>query len=128
MTFSYDPTTDVGRCRRTLPDRVEASAVFTDEEWASFLADEGDWRRATALALETVASDTAATLRVTETLGLRVDGAKASDALLKRAAELRKQAAAAVASDEAPFDVAELVYDEFTYRERLGAELLRSAP
>lgn len=126
MTFTYtDLSTDAQKVRLLVPDRVEATAVFSDEEIAAFLALEGGVYRAAALALETIAADTAMTLRVTETLGLKVDGARASDALLKRAAELRKRADEAGSQDGALWDIAELVVDPFSYRERLGAELLR---
>lgn len=126
MNFTYDPTTDVGRMRRTIPDRDAATAIFSDDELASFLADETGWRRASALALETIAADTVMTLRVTDVLGLRVDGARASDAILKRATALREQADTADAS-EGVFDWAEMVYGAFGAQERIDAELLRGA-
>lgn len=125
MSFTYDLTTDIGMVRLLVPDRDQAVPVFQDEEIAAFLSLEGGVYRAAAMALETVASDTAATLRVTRTLGLEVDGAKASDALLKRATALRGQAESA---DQASglFDVAEFAVDDFSTREILRNAALRS--
>ena len=127
MTVSYDLATNVGKVRLLIPDRDQATPVFQDEEITALLGLEGGVHRAAALGLETIASDTAATLRVTRTLGLDVDGAKASDALLKRAAELRKQADDADARDGGLFDWAEFGVDDFSIRERLRNQALREA-
>lgn len=126
MAFTYDPTTDVGKIRLMIPDRVENVAVFQDDYITAFRAIEGDNRRAAALALETIASDTAATLRVTKVLGLSFDGAKTSDALLKRAAMLREQADADDAEAGGLFDWAEWGVTDFAVRDRLDAEWLRA--
>lgn len=133
MSYTYDPTNDNGRVRLLIPDRVEADAVYSDEEIAAFLALESGVYRAAALAVETIASDTAMTLRYTQTVGLTVDGTKASAELLKRAERLRTQADAADAAAEAAaeggaFDWAEMVVDPFSYRERVVAERLRGSP
>lgn len=131
MSATYNVSTDIGKVRLLIPDRVLTDAVFQDDEISAFLSMEGDSvHRAAALGLETIASDTAATLRVTNLLGFyNVDGARASDALLKRAAELRKQADAQDAREGDLFDWADMVYpgDANSRRERLYAERLRSA-
>jgi hypothetical protein len=126
MSFTYDLTTDVGKVRLLIPDRAEATAVFDDAEIEGFLAIESGVRRAAALALETIASDTAATLRVTKTLGLEVDGTRASAELLKRAASLRAQANDADAADGGLFDIAEFAIPPFGTREVLANDLLRT--
>ena len=127
MAFSYDPTTDVGKVRLLIPDRDGTAPLFQDAELSAFLTMAGNAHRAAALALETAAADLALTLRVTDILGLRIDGARASDALLKRAAALRAQADEADARDGDLFDWAEMAVDPFSARERLWAEALRSA-
>lgn len=131
MAFTYDLATDVGKVRLLVPDRDAAYPAFQDGDLTALLSLEGDVRRAAALALETIAADTVMTLRVTTTLGLTVDGAKASDAILKRAATLRTQAdaidAAAVAADvDGLFDIAEWVVDPFSRREHAYNDALRS--
>lgn len=126
MTFTYDPTTDIGRVRRTIPDKDNNEDTFwTDEEIQSFINDEGDWRRAAALALETMASDSALVMQLIHVQDLRTDGASVSNALLKRAQMLRQQANDSDANDEGGFEIAELVYDDFSYRERIRKQLLR---
>src|SRR5690554_1779198 len=77
-----------------IPDRrTDGNHLFEDDEIAAFLSLEGgDVRRATALALETAASNEALVSKVIWLMDLKTDGAKVSDALLKRAAQLREQA------------------------------------
>lgn len=126
MAFTYDVSTDRGRVRMLIPDSSTSSYVFEDAEIDAFLSLEGDdVRRAAALALETIASNEALTLKVIRILDLQTDGAKTSDALLKRAALLRGQADAAEAASGDLFDWGEMVFDDFSARERLAAQYLR---
>lgn len=129
MAFSYNLATDTGKVRLLIPDSQSASYVFEDEEIAAFLEMESGVRRAAAAALETIASNEALVLKSIKLLDLSTDGAKTADALLKRAATLRKQAddadeAAELAAGGA-FDIAEMVVDPFTARERLLNQSLR---
>ncbi len=123
MSYTYDLTTDVGRVRLMIPDRIEAEHVFEDEELEAFLALEGTIKAATALALETIASDHAMVLKVVRLLDLQTDGARVSDALLKRAAQLRAQNEAE--NVDGLFDWAEMTVNDFAARERLWKEALR---
>lgn len=131
MAFTFNVTTDVGKVRLLVPDRVADEPIFEDEEIEAFLAlEDDDVRRAAALALETIASDQAYTLKVIRSLDTQTDGAKVSDALLKRAAQLRSQADKADADAEAAedgglFDIAEMPTTAFAYRERLVKEAQR---
>jgi hypothetical protein len=128
MTVTYDPTTPIGFTRLLIPDRVIANAVYTDEEISAFLlAELATPKRAAALALETLAADRAMVLQVIRTNGLSTDGAKLSDALLKRAGLLRTQAT----TEEGylpggTFDYAEEVNGNFSYKERMWDEIMRS--
>lgn len=95
MPFTYLPSTPAGKVRLLIPDTNPAAYVFDDEEVATFLEiEDGRVKRAAALALETMASNEAYTQKVIKLLDLSTDGAKVSDALLKRAGELRTQDAA----------------------------------
>lgn len=129
MAFDVDLSTDVGKCRLLIPDRVEAEAIFQDEEITAFLALENSViKRASALALETIASDEALVLKVLKLGDDQTDGAKLSDALLKRAGLLRQQASfeiADVEDGEGLFDIAEEIYDNFGRREHRWNEVLR---
>ena len=128
MSFTYDLSTDTGKVRAVIPDRTAATAVFSDEEIAVFLAMEGGVFRAAALALETAGADTVLTQGVVRSLDVDLDGAAASRELRQRAVRLREQADAADARSGALFDIAEWVApgDDFAARERIDAELLRS--
>jgi hypothetical protein len=125
MTFSYDLTTDVGKIRLLIPDRTTATAFFTDEELTAMLSLEGDVRRAAALALETMASDEAYVQKVIKVLDLQTNGAATAKELRERAAALRAQAAEAELASDPGFDVAEMVVDDFSYRQRLANEIER---
>jgi hypothetical protein len=127
MAFTFDVTADAGRVRLLIPDRSATEYLFDDDEIAALLALEGgNVRRAAALGLETAASDQALTLKVIRLLDLSTDGAKTSDALLKRAGELRRQAdVAEMAEAGGAFDVAEWVPNDFAWRERVWNEALR---
>ena len=125
MAFTFDISTDLGKVRLLIPDRVEDTPIFEDDEILALLSIEDGVKRTTALALETIASDNAMTLKVIRLLDLSTDGAKTSDAILKRAQLLRDQAEIADESDDGGFDIAEMVNDDFSYREKVVKELIR---
>ena len=116
--FSYDVSSERGRVRLLIGDTNVESEIFSDREVDAFLAIEGSIRTAAALALETMASGDAYTLKVITLLDLRTDGAATAAALMKRAAALRaQQAVAELAEEGGAFDVAEWVVDDFSTRE-----------
>lgn len=129
MAFTYSLATDAGKVRLLIPDNNASAYVFEDDEIDAFLSlENSNTRRATALALETIASNEALTLKVIKLLDLQTDGAKTSDALLKRSALLRKQADDAdAATDGGSWDIAEWTVSEFAARERLTNQWLRGA-
>jgi len=126
MGFTYELSADSGRVRLLVPDNDSANYIFDDDEIDAFLALEGDVRRAAALALETIASNEALTLKVIRLLDVQTDGRAVSDALLKRAAALRKQADDTDMAAGGAFDVAEMVFDDFSWRERWINQTLRA--
>ena len=123
MSFSYVLGTDVGTIRLLIPDRVDAGHIFEDDELEGYMTLEGDVRSAAACALETIASDQALVLKVMRLLDVQTDGARVSDALLKRAALLREQAEKSAAGGS--FDWAEYVPNDFAARERIYNQALR---
>ena len=126
MSATYVLTSDVGKFRAIFPDTDLSSPLFQDEEIQVFLDLEGDLRRARARGLERAASDLVLTLRVTKVLGLEVNGVSAGQELRLEAAAEREKAAEAEARDKPMFDWAEMALDDFSARERIAAELLRS--
>lgn len=93
MAFTYDPETPRGLVRLLLTDIDSATGVFTDAEIDAFLTLEGDnVKRAAAQAIDTNADNEVLASKVLKDHQLTTDGAKAADALHKRAAALRAQA------------------------------------
>lgn len=126
MAFTYVLTTNVGKVRAIVPDSKVATYLFEDDEIEAFLALEGNSvKRGAALALETIASNEALVLKVIKTLDISTDGAKVSDALLKRAVGLREQTDKDDMDAGGSFEIAEMVVDPFTRRERTYNQILR---
>lgn len=125
MTYTYDLSTNVGKVRLLIPDKVETDAFFTDEELTGMLSIENGIKRVAALCIETLASDSALVMQVIKVHQLQSDGASVARALLNRAALLRKQADDDDANDDASFDIASFVLNDFTYRDTIYNEALR---
>lgn len=127
MTFSYEPSTELGQVRLLIPDKDEGHVIFQDEEIQVFLdMNDTSPRRAAAEALETIASDQAMVLKVISLLDLRTDGVSLAKELRERASRLRELAAQADAEDEALFDWAETADNAFQKRERVWKQAQRN--
>jgi hypothetical protein len=112
-----------------IPDR--AGEFFSDEEIAAFLDMTGDdVRYAAADALDTIASDQALVVKAVKILDLQTDGPATAESLMKRADKLRAQADAEAAAEEEEagdlFDYSEMVFNEFTKRERVMKQAERN--
>lgn len=124
--MAIDYTTAAGQVRLLIPDTDDSGYIFEAEQISAFLVLEGDnVFRAAALALETIASDQVLVLKVMRTLDVQTDGAKASDALLKRAAGLRARADDDPDDVDDDFAVAEFADPVFGYRQRMHRQFLR---
>lgn len=120
MSFYYDPATTAGQVRLLITDTDVHNPIFTDEEIDAFLLmEESNVRRSAAMALDTIATNEALTLKVIRVLDITTDGAKLADSLMTRAAALRAQADREEDADGGGFDIAEMVVDDFTARQRL---------
>ena len=96
------------KVRLLITDTDREHEIFTNIEIDAFLdMEEDDIRGAAALALETIATNEALTLKVIKLLDLQTDGAKLAETLMKRAEKLREQSDAA---DE-EFDIYTVVDD-----------------
>lgn len=127
MSFTYEPTTNIGRVRRTIPDKVELEAFWSDEEIQSFLNDEGgDWRRACALALETMASDNLLVMKVIRVQDVETNTDRMAKLLMDRAKNLRELSAIEDSTTGDSFEVAEVVVTDWQFRERVYNQALRS--
>jgi hypothetical protein len=126
--FTYDVTTDRGRVRLLITDRDAANEIFNDNEIDAFLAlMDNNVFRAAAIALFQIAASEALLLKVIKLLELTTDGARVADSLRGLALEYQEKADLAEAGEVGgAFDYAEMVYDEFSFRERLAKEALRA--
>lgn len=122
MSFTYDITTEIGKVRALIPDTDSSSHAFEDDE-IQFYLDESDADRklAAALACEVLASNKAKLAKVIDVLDVKVDTTKAAELLFKRSQALREQA-----EESGDFEIAEMVYDAPSARERIAKERLRS--
>lgn len=125
MSFTYIPSTDIGKVRMVLPDKVQEDAFFSDEEIETLIEIEGGWRKATALALESIASDSSMVLQVIKVQNITTDGASVTRALLSRAALLRKQAEEDESSVNGGFEIIEMIPDNFSYRQKIYSDAIR---
>lgn len=127
MAFTYDLTTDIGKVRLLIPDRTETPLYFFEDDEITYLltAEGSNIKRATALGLETMASDEAYVQKMIKLMDLTTNGPAVSEELRARAASLRKQADDEDAATTAEFDIAEWVVNDFSFRERVDKEALR---
>lgn len=129
MTFTYDPSTTTGAIRMLVPgEQVESTAAFTDEELAAILtlSSVGNVvELAAATAMERIAADQLLLLKKVKVDVITVEGDSVSDAFLRLAGRLRGAYESGGSADE-DIQIAELVYDDLTYSERLANEELRA--
>jgi hypothetical protein len=122
MSYTYDPTTAIGQIRLISFDSDSMNVQLQDEDIAAFLALESNSvRRAAAMVLDRLATKFAMVQGAVKLLDLEVDGTKVAAEFRAQAKDLRRQEEVL-----AQFDVAEMVLDEFTYRERVIDEALRN--
>lgn len=94
MPYTYDLDDPIGKMRLLIPDRIEGTALFQDEELAVFLELELDkLLNAVAMALETISTNEALLFKKIEIDGLISDAPATSKVLLQRADGYRKQQA-----------------------------------
>lgn len=122
MTFTYDPSSDLGTVRLLCTDTDVANPIFSDEEITAFLTLQGgSVRYAAASALDCIATSHVLVMKVIRLLDLTTDGAKVAVALRTQAQALREED-----DQDGSFDIAEQVLDPFSARDRLWKEWQRS--
>lgn len=93
MTVTYDLSTNVGKVRRTIGDKIISDPIFTDEEIESFLAENSNSiNLASAAALEAEAASYAANAD-SERIGDYSYTQKIVDKMLESAKRLREKEA-----------------------------------
>ena len=88
MSFTYDLTTTVGQVRLKIQDTAEASAQFSDEEIAIFIAEGGTVNASAGLALLTWAAVLGREDRRVSTGSWTADRGDAAAAMREQAQEL----------------------------------------
>jgi len=128
MPFMYDVTTDRGKVRLLCTDTDSTYQLFQDVEIDYFLTLMGNnILRAAAMALLTIAAQETLLMKRIRLLDLSTDGPAEAAALRALAESYQEKADLAEAAEVGgTFDYAEMVVDEFTARERLDKEALRS--
>jgi len=91
--MAHDYETEIGKVRLLIPDVDEDTQIFDDNQIAAYIsmARHENIFRAAALAVEAIAGSEVMVSKVIRTQDLSTDGAKVSDALLRRAEALRKR-------------------------------------
>ena len=127
MAFTYDLTTSAGKIRLIVLDNQADNYIFEDDELDTFYSlERSNLRRASALVLETIASNEAYVLKSITVLDLQTDGPAVSAELRARAKALREQALDDEAKEDAgAFDVAEMVLTSAQRRDRITNQWLR---
>lgn len=132
LTADYTINLDLGLVTFVVAPTVGHTIVVTyqftlisDEDIETFLSLEASDYRAAATTLETIATNQVLVLKVMKLLDLQTDGAKVAAELRARAKQLR---ASADDQDDAAgdgWDVAEMVVNDFSARERWQSQALR---
>lgn len=102
-------------------------ALLSDQNLADLSDLYTNVRRASAAALDTMASSEAIVQKKIRLLDLTTDGPAVAKALRDHAALLREQADVEEQALDGGFDIAEQVFDRFGLRERLLDQVLRGA-
>lgn len=93
MTFTYNPTTSLGKVRLLATDRDSKHEIFSDEEIGVFMSlNDDDVKLAAAQALDQIASSQVLILKYIEVNGLKTNGQAVANALHAQAESLRQQA------------------------------------
>ena len=125
--MALDLTTDRGKVRLLIADENETYEHFTDAKIDAFITLAGDLdgevvRNASALALESWASNQVMILKVVTLLDIEVDGAAVSREMRMRAQILRAEAI--TTSSDAGFEIAEMALGHFSWIEQVTNEAL----
>jgi hypothetical protein len=121
MSFSCDPTTDVGMVRILIADVDPTNSLFPDDYLTGLLnLEQGVVRYAAAQALEVMAASEVMVQKRIKLLDLETNGPAQSTELRQLAKQLRLSE-----ENMAYFKIAEQVNDPFSARERIYKQFLR---
>lgn len=125
MTWTYDPTTDVGKVRLRISDTDITRPVLDDEDIEAYLSMAGNSiPLAAAMALETIAINEILCLKVVNLMGAVVTDAASAAKQLNALAKSLRQEASATATAESPGFVSIEMADDFLQRREKYAKTL----
>jgi hypothetical protein len=118
MTWSYDPTTDVGKVRLRISDTQVARPIMDNEDIEAFLSMAGDSiPLAAAMACEAIAMNELLCLKVVNLMGAVItDAASAAKQYRALAETLRAEAANPPVDADSPGFVSIEMADDFLQR------------
>jgi hypothetical protein len=100
MSFTFDPTTDIGKVRVIIGDKLQAGALFTDEEIQAMLdMEDGEIKLAAATLLDQVASSQALLQKKIKLGDIQTDGPAVAASIREQAKALRASADSGIAFD-----------------------------
>jgi len=110
MTWTYDLSTNIGKVRLRVADTNEDRPVMGDEEYAAFLDMAGDSvTLASAMALETIATNEIMCLKVVNLMGAIVTDSASAAKQLRALAQTLREEYATLGDDGAGFVTIEMV-------------------
>ena len=123
MSFTYVLTTDLGKIRLNIDDRVSASAVFSDEELQAFL-DQSDANvdLATARALFSIATTQSLLAKRIQAGNYSEDSSAVSQRLMELAKMFAERANAVPAEGDVEFGETDFAFREFLQKSVLRGD------
>lgn len=125
MTFTFDPTTDLGKMRLLVSDTDAARQIMQDEDLQAFIDIAGHYWPGAAMALDSIATNEVLTQKVLTIMGTSTDGAKVAKELRARALQLREDYKNFTPVTELGFATAEMPDGAFSREEMLLKQYMR---
>lgn len=125
MTWTYDPTTDLGKCRLLCSDTDSTRQIMSDEDLAAFIVMAGHYMPAAAMALDSIAANEVLSLKVLNIMGMSTDGASVAKMLMARAQKIRDDYMRYSAANGPGFATAEMPDGTFSWDEKILKEYMR---
>ena len=125
MTWTYDPSTDLGKMRLLIADTDSSRQIMEDEDLQAFIAISGHYWPGAAMALDSIATNEVLTQKVLTIMGTSTDGAKVAKELRARAMQLRADFKNFGPTTELGFATAEMPDGAFSREEMLLKQYMR---
>jgi hypothetical protein len=125
VTWTFDPTTDLGKMRLLVSDTDSSRPILDDEDLQAFISITGHYWPGAAMALDSIATNEVLTQKVLTIMGTSTDGAKVAKELRLRAKQLREDFKIFGPVSELGFATAEMPDGAFSREEMLLKQYMR---